>query len=141
MKKDSASNKVLLTEKEAQGASEIITTIKPLKVFPLFFEKTGNEVDEKRKGQLCTLAEVHLVTGKTHQIRAHLASIGHPILGDYKYGDKKQNDRLKAEYHVKEQLLHAYRLVFPRMEVPFDNLSEKSFQTDMPKRFLRLPVT
>lgn len=144
LKKDSASNKALLTEKEAEGASEIITTIKPLKIFPLFSEKTSNEeVDEKRKGQkgngqLCTLAEVHLVTGKTHQIRAHLASIGHPILGDYKYGDRRLNDRIKAGYRVEEQLLHAYRLVFPCMGAPFGELSGKSFQTGMPERFLRL---
>ncbi len=143
LKKDSASNKAALTQKKAEGASEIITNIKPLKVFSLFSEKVGNvdvkkEKRQRENGQFCTLAEVHLVTGKTHQIRAHLASIGHPILCDYKYGDKKLNDRIKLEYHVEEQLLHAYRLVFPRMEVPFEALSEKSFQTAFPERFLRL---
>ena len=45
-----------------------------------------------------TLLEVHLITGKTHQIRAHLASIGHPIAGDYKYGNRSFNDVLKKEY-------------------------------------------
>ncbi|MDE7271373.1 MAG: RNA pseudouridine synthase, partial [Acetatifactor sp.] len=58
-----------------------------------------------------TLLEVELITGKTHQIRAHLASIGHPLIGDYKYGDRKVNDALKAQYGLEHQLLHAYRIV------------------------------
>lgn len=145
LKKDSVSNKAVLTDKKAEGASEIITNIKPLKVVSLVSEEVGNEdarrgKEQGQSGQLCTLAEVHLVTGKTHQIRAHLASIGHPILCDYKYGDRSLNDRLKSEYHVSEQLLHAYRILFPPMEAPFDGISEKSFQTEVPERFLRLSV-
>lgn len=61
-----------------------------------------------------TLLEVELITGKTHQIRAHLASIGHPIIGDFKYGDKKRNRRLQEEYNLQHQLLHAHHAVFPK---------------------------
>lgn len=60
-----------------------------------------------------TELEVHLITGRSHQIRAHLASIGHPIVGDLKYGRKQINDRFKKEVQVTSQLLHAYRMVFP----------------------------
>lgn len=56
--------------------------------------------------------EVHLITGRSHQIRAHLASIGHPIVGDAKYGDKKVNERFRKELQIHSQLLHAYRMVF-----------------------------
>lgn len=59
-----------------------------------------------------TLLEVHLITGRSHQIRAHLASIGHPILGDEKYGDHRLNQKILKSLHIKGQLLHAYRLVF-----------------------------
>ncbi len=60
-----------------------------------------------------TLLEVHLITGKTHQIRAHLASIGHPILGDGKYGDETRNRALEEQTGVQGQLLCACRLEFP----------------------------
>lgn len=56
--------------------------------------------------------EVHLITGRSHQIRAHLASIGHPIIGDFKYGDKKINERFRREQKIHSQMLHAYRMVF-----------------------------
>ena len=59
-----------------------------------------------------TELEVHLITGRSHQIRAHLASIGHPIIGDTKYGLKKVNEIFQKELHVKSQLLHAYRIRF-----------------------------
>ena len=82
-----------------------------------------------------TLLEVELITGKSHQIRAHLASIGHPLLGDYKYGDKTWNDEYKKKYKIKHQLLHAYRVVFGKLDAPFEDISEKEFVAPMPEIF------
>ena len=59
-----------------------------------------------------TELEVHLITGRSHQIRAHLASIGHPIIGDAKYGSAKVNEVFGRECRLKSQLLHAYRIEF-----------------------------
>lgn len=82
-----------------------------------------------------TLLEVELITGKSHQIRAHLASIGHPLLGDYKYGDKRWNNFYRANYQISHQLLHAYKIVFPPLEEPFEDLGGKIFLAPLPDIF------
>lgn len=82
-----------------------------------------------------TLLEVELITGKSHQIRAHLANVGHPILGDYKYGDKAWNDKYRAGYGVKYQLLHAYKVVFPQLDEPFGDISGREFTAPLPEIF------
>ena len=105
LKKDESTNTVKLV-KDSEDSAYIQTRYEPLK----------NYHD-------MTLLEVELITGKTHQIRIHLASIGHPLLGDYKYGDRSFNDRYKKRYGIKSQLLHAYRLEFPKMEGEFEELS------------------
>lgn len=101
LKKNSASNQVMISSKEEKDSKYIETEYVPIQSF--FCKQFGD----------VTLLEVHLITGRSHQIRAHLASIGHPILGDEKYGDHKLNENLFRQYKVKEQMLHAYRLVFP----------------------------
>lgn len=91
----------------------------------------------KREGGL-TLLEVHLITGRSHQIRAHLASIGHPILGDGKYGNNKINQRYKKSHGVQCQMLHAYRLEMPEIEGELSYLSGKIFCAPLPKLYQRL---
>lgn len=85
-----------------------------------------------------TYLEVELITGKPHQIRAHLASIGHPLLGDYKYGDSEWNNEYRKKYKISHQLLHAYRVEFPVLEAPFEDLSGKSFTAPLPDLFAKL---
>ncbi len=84
-----------------------------------------------------TLLKVLLVTGRSHQIRAHLASIHHPIIGDSKYGDQSINERFRKGAGTKRQLLHAYEMVFPTCEGNFTYLSGKSFRAPLPKDFLK----
>jgi len=64
-------------------------------------------------GGLATLMEVHIGTGRTHQIRVHAAYAGHPVAGDEKYGDKVANEALKA-YGLRRMFLHAQSLSFSR---------------------------
>ena len=60
-----------------------------------------------------TLLQVQLFTGKSHQIRAHLQSLGYPMAGDTKYGNPAVNQKLRDRYNLNHQLLHAGRLVLP----------------------------
>ena len=79
-----------------------------------------------------TLAEVELVTGRTHQIRAHLASAGYPVAGDEKYGDRKVNRMLAEKYGLRAQLLHAYRLHVNDAGQPLEYLKGRTFMSPLP---------
>ena len=119
--KDERTNKVCILEKETEGALPIETEYEPIWT-----------------NGVCTLLEVHLITGRTHQIRAHLASQRHPIIGDYKYGNRKVNDEYKAKYGLESQFLHAYRMELPVLLGELANLSEKTFIAPLPTLFAKI---
>jgi 23S rRNA pseudouridine955/2504/2580 synthase len=69
-----------------------------------------------KQGGEAALLEVTLETGRTHQIRRHLAAIGHPVAGDRKYGDFGFNREARARWGLKRLFLHAERLELPHPE-------------------------
>jgi 23S rRNA pseudouridine955/2504/2580 synthase len=81
-----------------------------------------------RSGTRYSLVELRLMTGRSHQIRAHMASIGHPLAGDLKYGGHPCGKE-------KSQFLQAFRIVFPKITGDFAHLSEKCFETAMLPEF------
>ncbi|NDL66330.1 RluA family pseudouridine synthase [Anaerotalea alkaliphila] len=85
-----------------------------------------------------SLLEVDLRTGKSHQIRAQLASIGHPVVGDFKYGSRSSNHRLKERYGVGSQLLHARTYAFRGLEGELEPLDGKTFTAPYPEMFERM---
>lgn len=82
-----------------------------------------------------TCLAVELITGRPHQIRAHMASIGHPIMGDGKYGDADFNVFCRKKYGVRHQLLHAARVEFPAQVKGFAGLGGSIFTAPLPPAF------
>ena len=89
--KDESTNTVTISDKPQEGYKKIITEYTVIK-----------------PSSALSVCEVLLHTGRTHQIRAHMAHIGHPLLGDEKYGDRKLN----VKHHMKRQALYSYKLKF-----------------------------
>lgn len=119
--KSEDSNQVTVHKQEVPGSAPIVTEYEPVKW---------------QEGY--TLLKVTLITGRTHQIRAHLSSIGHPIVGDYKYGDSKVNEEAKRLYHIQSQLLHSYQVTFPKLPEPLAYLSGRTFYAPLPKTFSKI---
>jgi len=123
--KDDKTNQVTVYPTEQADSVPIFTEYEPL--------------DWRNDGQNdYTLLKVALITGRTHQIRAHLASIGHPLVGDYKYGNPAINEAAKRQYRISSQMLHSWQMEFPQMPKPLTDLSGKTFVAPIPAAFDRL---
>lgn len=85
-----------------------------------------------------TLVEVQLITGRTHQIRAHMASAGYPVIGDTKYGLEDVNAKISKRFGLNSQFLHAYRLTFEAPRGKLSYLNGRSFYSGPPKKMQRI---
>ena len=121
--KNERTNKVTVTREPKKDALPIETRMRPLS-----YSGTGD----------CTLLEVELLTGRTHQIRSHLASIGHPIIGDAKYGSREVNEAYRKKYRVTSQLLHAWRIEMPSFEGELSYLSGLKLTAELPALFKKV---
>ncbi|MFX0548782.1 RluA family pseudouridine synthase [Hathewaya histolytica] len=82
--------------------------------------------------------EIKLLTGRSHQIRAHLSALGNPILGDPKYGDKKINDYFHNKYGLNYQFLYSYKLIFKECSGELEYLQNKTIAESLPPIFKRI---
>jgi 23S rRNA pseudouridine955/2504/2580 synthase len=80
-----------------------------------------------------TFLEIDLVTGRTHQIRAHLAHLKLPIIGDRKYGKPAVNQLFSEKYQVENQLLHCGAMSLSGMEGDLAYLNGRRFEAKLPK--------
>ena len=97
------------------GAKSAITKYHPIKNFKEY-----------------TLLDIELLTGRTHQIRAHMSYIRHHVVGDIKYGDYKVNNLFKREFGFENQFLHAYKIKFLDINGPLNYLKNKEFSCNLP---------
>lgn len=116
--KDKSHNKVTISQTPSEDADYIKTQYEPV--------KTNGEY---------TLLKVKLLTGRSHQIRAHLQSIGHPVIGDGKYGDVQVNKYFKRNFNLRHHLLHSCELDFPEIKGELAALSNKHFTAPLPSYF------
>ena len=107
---------------------------------PLFKDEETNTVRVAKNGKTAktvyklvkkydeySLLDITLLTGRTHQIRVHMAYIKHPIVGDSKYGDFEANKIFKQKYGLSSQFLQAYKMGFGDLPAPLNSLSRKEF--------------
>lgn len=125
--KDEAANKVSILNDDS--GKDIETIVRPLEVLTF------------GSGLKATLCEVELVTGRSHQIRAHLANAGHPLIGDSKYATRDAagvNAYVRKRFGLTTQLLHADRIEFLDLAAGSESLgylAERCFDAPLPKRF------
>ena len=119
--KDRKKNQVTVSREPAEGGAPIETAYEPL-----------------ASNGTMTLLKVELVTGKTHQIRSHLAGTGHPLAGDGKYGDATFNRYFRERYRLNSQFLHSWKIEFPAMDAPFDALSRRTVTAEPPELFRKI---
>lgn len=108
--KDEDKNIVKISLGNTEGSKKIVTDIQVLSLANNY-----------------TLLEIELITGRTHQIRGHLASLGYPVIGDRKYGNKSINQYFLENYKLENQWLHGYKIQFNGLEGELEYLNGKEF--------------
>lgn len=121
MEKDLEKNRIAVLSAETEEGKLMETIARPLVA---------------RQG--FTLVEVELITGRTHQIRAHLADAGYPIIGDEKYGDRNRNKLLTERLGLTSQFLHASRIRFRAALPPLAHLAGLEITAPLPGRLEKI---
>jgi 23S rRNA pseudouridine955/2504/2580 synthase len=118
--KDDKNNtvKIIESDEKIDNAKEVITEYSPIKCSKGF-----------------TYLQIKLITGKSHQIRAHLQKVGHEVVGDTKYGDKAVNSLLRTKIGLKNQLLHSEKIILKDDLGGLSYLKNREFKAQMPNTF------
>lgn len=95
-------------------------------------KKIAMEIATVETNGAYSLIDVNLITGRSHQIRAHLAHLGNPIIGDNKYGDKRLNSFFENKYGLNYQYLYAYKLNFRNINGKLNYLKNKTVAVALP---------
>lgn len=96
------------------------------------------EVKTVQSNGAYSFLEIKLITGRSHQIRAHLSHLGNPMIGDNKYGDKKLNSFFFNKYGLDYQYLYAYKLIFKKVRGKLNYLNNKTVVESLPPIFKKI---
>lgn len=121
VKKNEEEGKMYMVSPDSKGALRMQTEVHSLKSLKEY-----------------SLIEVQLITGRTHQIRIHLSSSGHPLMGDRKYGDFNWNKEIKERFKLNYQFLHAYALTFTKPFGSISYLKGRTFTCRPPEKLLKI---
>lgn len=101
-------------------------------------KKIAMEVKTEQSCGTFSIVELDLITGRSHQLRAHLAYLGNPIVGDFKYGDKKLNSFFINKYGLNYQFLYAYKLTFKDCPPKLSYMENKTLAESLPPIFKKI---
>ena len=127
MTKDQEKNMISVMSMDAEEGKVMETLVTPLET-------------AQYNGRWFTLVKVEIITGRTHQIRAHLAKAGHPVIGDTKYGRPQINQMMQKDFGLNTHLLHAWQLEFRPVDEDrmLAYMSGKTVESTLPKDFARI---
>ena len=111
------------------------------KVFDEYKPNTKKIAMEVKTIQSCgtfSFIEIDLITGRSHQLRAHLSHLNNPIIGDSKYGDKKTNSFFNNKYGLSYQFLYAYKAIFKDCPEKLAYLNNKTIAESLPPIFKKI---
>lgn len=119
--KDEDRNLVDISDKQGERSKDVYTK------FRVIMSKGGY-----------SLLEVELITGRTHQIRSTLQTMGYPVIGDRKYGNSVVNDEFRKKYGLQNQWLHGYRIVLNGLEEKLDYLNSREFIAEPDQLYVKI---
>lgn len=130
----------ILEQKKGTIANIIEKSTRPVRTMQATLDRdagkeavTRYKVTEEFREAPASLVQLDLLTGRTHQIRTHMQTIGHPLLGDDRYGDFAKNRAFGKKYGLKRQFLHAARLVFHHPRTGESKVIEAPLPKDLAK--------
>lgn len=121
-----------ISKDENSNVSKVFDTPKPNT------KKIAMDVKNIQSNGLFSFIEIELITGRSHQLRAHLAQLGHPIVGDDKYGDKKTNGFFKQKFGLNYQYLYAFKLIFKNCPDSLSYMENKTIAEKLPPIFKKI---
>lgn len=121
IKKNEEANISKIYEKSIPNSKEISMKVKTIKTNGAY-----------------SFLEINLITGRSHQIRAHLAYLGNPLIGDSKYGDKRINSFFESKFGLNYQYLYAYKLIFRGVSGKLSYLENKTIAESLPPMFKKI---